>query len=109
MTSRTFHRLTLPAAFLTLRLLPADVAARLAQRDQQDIAHKRKMTGRREGTVLDPCRLALEFKLADLGSGGGKADLLSGHLWFSGVGKQMLPPGSRVQAGRPGQQQWRWG
>ena len=47
------------------------MAARLAQRDQQDIAHKRKMTGRREGTVLDPCRLALEFKLADLGSSGG--------------------------------------
>ena len=52
----------------------ADVAARLAQRDQQDIAHKRKMSGRREGTVLDPCRLALEFKLADLGTGGGETD-----------------------------------
>ncbi|KAL4447306.1 hypothetical protein ABPG77_007339, partial [Micractinium sp. CCAP 211/92] len=40
-----------------------DVAARLAQREQQDVAHKRKLRGRREGAVLDPCRLGLAFSL----------------------------------------------
>ena len=53
-------------------LLPtlADIAARLAQRGQQDVHHKRKLRGQREGTVLDPCRLALDFTL-DSGAGGG--------------------------------------
>jgi hypothetical protein len=46
------------------------VAARLAQRDQEDVHSKRKLRGRREGTVLDPCRLALDFTLA-AGSGPG--------------------------------------
>ena len=46
----------------------ADVAARLAQRDQEDVHSKRKLRGRREGSVLDPCRLALDFTLA-AGSG----------------------------------------
>lgn len=52
---------------------PADVAARLAQREQQDVAHKRKLRGRREGAVLDPCRLGLAFSLvAAAGEGEGE-------------------------------------
>ncbi|KAL4443584.1 hypothetical protein ABPG75_011321 [Micractinium tetrahymenae] len=47
----------------------SDVAARLAQREQQDVAHKRKLRGRREGSVLDPCRLGLTFRLVAAGEG----------------------------------------
>lgn len=50
---------------------PADAAARLAQRDGQPDFHlKRKLQGRREGTVLDPCRLALDFVLEGGGAEG---------------------------------------
>ena len=59
--------------------LAADVAARLAQRDQEDVHSKRKLRGRREGTVLDPCRLALDFTLA-AGSGPGTPLLLACSL-----------------------------
>jgi hypothetical protein len=62
--------------------LIADVAARLAQRDQEDVHIKRKLRGRREGTVLDPCRLALDFTLA---AGSGPGTLLP--LMFSGLAR----------------------
>lgn len=57
---------------------PADVAARLAARDAEDVHHKSKLTGRREGGVLDPCRLALEFSLAAGGEGPGARRLCVG-------------------------------
>ena len=49
---------------------PADMAARMAQRDQQDARHKRKLRGQREASVLDPCRLKLDFKLVAAGGEG---------------------------------------
>lgn len=49
----------------------ADVAARLAQREEVDVHQKRKLSGRREGTVLDPCRLALDFTLVAGAEAGG--------------------------------------
>jgi len=73
MASKHFFCLRLPAR--------ADVAASLAQRDQQDVHHKRKLRGQREGSVLDPCRLALRFKLAPGGNGEGTRVLqLIAHL-----------------------------
>ena len=51
----------------------ADIAARLAQRGQQDVHHKRKLRGQREGTVLDPCRLALDFTLDSGADGAGSS------------------------------------
>ena len=95
-----------------VRCAPADVAARLAARDQQDIGHKRKMTGRREGTVLDPCRLVLDFTLAELGAAAGEGSLacclISGMKGCSllacptsRVAQQFATPTSPVDAMRP--------
>ncbi|KAL4858517.1 Vacuolar protein sorting-associated protein 13C [Chlorella vulgaris] len=47
----------------------SDAAARLAHRDQSGMDRKRKMRGTRESSVLDPCRLVLDFKLAAGGTG----------------------------------------
>lgn len=47
----------------------ADAAARLAHWDQSGMDRKRKMQGTRESSVLDPCRLVLDFKLASGGTG----------------------------------------